>query len=51
MLGSPWGLRRQGQKDIKDMKQLIETGYKGYNPSNKVQKEAVKKLKEFLDKE
>jgi hypothetical protein len=42
---------KQKEKDIKDMKQLIETGYKGYNPSNKVQKEAVKKLKEFLDKE
>jgi len=42
---------KEKEKDIKEMKQLIEAGYKGYNPSNKAQKEAVKKLKEFLDKE
>lgn len=39
------------EKDIKEIKLLIESGYKGYNPSNKAQKEAVKKLHEYLEKQ
>ena len=39
------------EKSLREIKQLIEIGYKGINPSNKAQKEAVKKLKEYLDNE
>ena len=42
---------KQKEKDIKEIKQLIENGYKGCNPSNKAQKEAIKKLQEYLEKE
>ena len=42
---------KEKEKTIREMKQLIEIGYKGINPSNKAQKEAVKKLKEYLDNE
>ena len=38
------------EKDLREIKQLIQIGYKGINPSNKSQKEAVKKLQEYLNK-
>ena len=42
---------KEKEKTIREMKQLIEIGYKGINPSNKAQKEAVKKLQEYLKNE
>ena len=42
---------KEKEKSLREIKQLIEIGYKGINPSNKAQKEAVKKLKEYLDNE
>ena len=42
---------KEKEKNLREIKQLIEIGYKGINPSNKEQKEAVKKLKEYLDNE
>ena len=42
---------KQKEKNIKEIKQLIENGYKGCNPSNKAQKEAIKKLHEYLENE
>ena len=33
---------------INEIKHLIETGYKGCNPSSKIQKEAIKQLQEYL---
>ena len=42
---------KEKDKILKEIKQLIETGYKGCNPSNKTQKEAIKKLQEYLKNE
>ena len=42
---------KEKEKTLNEMKQLIEIGYKGINPSNKAQKEAVKKLQEYLKNE
>ena len=42
---------KENEKNLREIKQLIQIGYKGINPSNKTQKEAVKKLQEFLNKE
>ena len=39
---------KEKDNNLKEIKRLIEIGYKGINPSNKGQKEAIKKLKEYL---
>ena len=40
---------REKDNKLKEIKKLIEIGYKGVNPSKKDQKEAVKKLQEYLE--
>ena len=42
---------KEKNKMINEIKKLIETGYKGLSPSSKVQKEAIKKLQEYLNDE
>ena len=39
---------REKDNQLKEIKKLIEIGYRGINPSKKDQKEAVKKLQEYL---
>ena len=40
---------KEKKRMVDEIKNLIETGYKGINGNNKTQKDAIKKLKDILN--